>query len=93
MALTYNVELDFTSMINAFAEYGIKKRLADPGDPMFQEIIEKYMTDEELQEQAIYDSWSDMRTRKMLTTPKTDVTTKKDREQVQGTTKTNSYIS
>ena len=58
-ALINNVELDFTLMINLFAEYGIRKIEELPNDPLMLEVATKYVQYSELQESGIIDTWKD----------------------------------
>lgn len=52
-------EMDYTTMINFFAEYGIRKLLENSNDPLAKEVAKKYTEYDELKEYSFYDSWKD----------------------------------
>lgn len=56
-AVITGLSYDFTTLINAFAEYGVRKVQENVEDPLFREVFSKYASYDELQEYGIVDEW------------------------------------
>lgn len=56
-AVMVGLSYDFTTLINAFAEYGVRKARENTEDPLFKEVFSKYASYDELQEHGIVDEW------------------------------------
>jgi hypothetical protein len=50
---------DFTTLINTFAEFGIRKARENTKDPLLEETLSKYASYDELREHGIVDEWVD----------------------------------
>lgn len=61
-AIRRSIEMDYTMVFNAFAEYGILQMLktsTDTIDPIFIQVFKKYMDYDELKESGLLDEWKD----------------------------------
>ena len=58
-AIIKGLTYDFTTLINAFAEYGLRKALENPADALFKGVLSKYLNYDELQECGLMDEWKD----------------------------------
>lgn len=58
-AVVRGLDWDFTTLINAFAEFGLRKAMENTDDPKFKEVLSKYLTYDELQGAGLVDEWKD----------------------------------
>lgn len=56
-AIVVGLAYDFTTVINAFAEYGLRKAQENAEDPLFKEVVSRYANYDELKEHGIVDEW------------------------------------
>jgi hypothetical protein len=56
-AIVVGLDYDFTTVINAFAEYGLRKAMENAEDPLFKEVVSRYANYDELKEHGIVDEW------------------------------------
>jgi hypothetical protein len=59
-AITHGYDCDFTTMINAFAEYGLRKAQENRSDPILTQVFKKYFDYDELKEYGLVDEWKDL---------------------------------
>lgn len=65
-AVMAGLSYDFTTLINAFAEYGVRKVRENTQDPLFREVFSRYASYDELQEHGIVDEWINFQEYKKL---------------------------
>lgn len=58
-AVIKGLNYDFTTLINTFAEFGIRKVIENSNDPKFKEVLSKYLNYDEIQEFGLVDEWKD----------------------------------
>ncbi len=58
-AMLKGLNYDFTTLINAFAEYGLLKARENTNDLMLVQVLQKYLDYDELREHGLVDEWKD----------------------------------